>query len=245
MQKKQFERLLYGYYLNGLVPSVNLVSTEKHLSAYGISENRDVLSKAVYHWDDEPEVPVGTYGIYDTNKFLSLLSVLGDEIIIGTHLSSNKPVALNISDTEKRSITFALADPSVIPPTPRVAEMPLTELYIELDGPFMASFMKAAAAITDQPIFSIGQDGPNAVFTIGDLQGITHRVKLSVPLVGDIPGGFSTVYFSTKTCREILAVNKQTEGGTLMVSSKGIATFNFGDETAPTSYILIARERNQ
>ena len=110
MNKSKLSRFVEKYHLSGNVNSVALTTNENVLSTRFMSGDKSLLGElSMTNWKfDKSEV-----GVYDTEQFVKLLGVLGDNIDLELSSSGDKAVALKISDSDA-SVNYMLSDLSVI-----------------------------------------------------------------------------------------------------------------------------------
>ena len=110
MNKSTLTRFIEKYHLGGNTSSVVLNSKDNSLSTRFVSRDKSLLGKVILdNWTFE-DVDMG---VYDTDQFLRLLSVLSDDIQLRLNVIDNKAVSLMLSDN-KASVNFMLSDLSVI-----------------------------------------------------------------------------------------------------------------------------------
>lgn len=235
MDKTKFEKFVGKYNLGGSCESVMYTSTGNTLSVRAISDDKNVLGEVIVK---NFTFPVGEFGVYDTKRLRSMLSVLSDTLTVKPNVNNEKTTGLDITDGDTRA-TFVLADASVIPVVPELKKVPPMDLTIKLDEKFVNTFIKAKGALSEVETFTVISDGvdPVAKIVIGHSSINTNRISINAGI--DASVSLEPISFSADHFREILSANKDVKNGTLDVSSKGLAKVFFeGDDITSTYYLV-------
>lgn len=235
MEKSKFERFISKYNLGGSCESVLLKSEGGTLSVRSISDDKNVLGEIVASNINFPE---GEFGIYDTKKLRSILSVLEDSLSVTAQTSGDKVTALNITDGSTKT-TFVLADQSVIPTVPELKKLPPMDFTISLDAKFVNTFIKAKGALSEVETFTVmseGNDNTTSV-VLGYSSTNTNRIVITANTNASVQ--MEPISFSANYLREILSANKEVTNGTLEVSSKGLAKASFEFDGTTSAYYLV------
>ena len=126
MNKDNLMNFIQKYYLGNRVPSVMIKSTGKDLSCDFITADKSMLGnvKATGLGFGNEVV-----GVYDTETFLKMLSVMGDSIQLDVKKSGDKSVSITFTDGIAKSL-FMLSDESVIPKVPQMKNVPEMKLKL-------------------------------------------------------------------------------------------------------------------
>lgn len=235
MEKLKLEKFISKYNLGGSCESVLIKSDGSTLSVRSISDDKSVLGEIIL---DSVNFPKGEFGVYETKKFRSILSVLGDTLTVKPNMSNDKAIGLNITDGMTKA-TFVLSDASVIPPVPDLKKLPSVDFTISLDEKFVNTFVKAKSALSDVDTFAVMSNGEDntASVIIGYSKLNTNRI--TVTATTDVAAKMTPISFSANYLREILLANKEISTGTLQVSSKGIAVATFAGNGFTSTYYLV------
>ena len=235
MEKSKFERFIAKYNLGGSCESVLLKSAGKKVSVRTISDDKNVLGEINVSNIDFPE---GEFGIYDTKKLRSILSVLEEHLAINAQVTGDKVTALNITDNSTKT-TFVLADQSVIPSVPELKKLPPMDFTITLDAKFINTFIKAKGALSEVETFAVTSKGDEntASIVLGHSSLNTNRITITAKT--DKAVKMEPISFSAKYLREILVANKDAKGGQLEISSKGLAKTSFTSDGITSTYYLV------
>jgi hypothetical protein len=237
MEKSKLEKFISKYNLGGSCERVLIKSDGSTLSVRSISEDKNVLGEISL---DNVNFPNGEFGVHETKKFRSILSVLGDSLNVKPSMSSDKAVGLNITDGMTK-VTVVLSDASVIPPVPNLNKQPPIDFTISLDEKFVNTFVKAKSALSEVDTFAVmstGEDNTASV-VIGHSKLNTNRI--TVTATTDVAVKMTPISFSANHLREILLANKEIPNGTLQVSSQGIAIATFMGNGFSSKYYLVQR----
>lgn len=234
MEKSKFERFIGKYNLGGACESVTLKSDGDTLSVRAISDDKNVLAEVSVKGIKFPE---GEFGVYDTKKLRSILSVLDENLTVKTNTSNGKVTGIDLTDGDTKA-TFVLADQSVIPPVPDLKKIPPIDITITLDEKFVNTFVKASNALSEVETFVVMSEGEDktASVVIGHSSNNTNRIYITATTkeVAKLqPTSFSAGYL-----REILSANKEAKDGILKISSKGLATAVFNVDGVSSYYLV-------
>jgi hypothetical protein len=235
MQKTKFEKFISKYNLGGSCESVVFKSNGTDLSVRAISDDKNVLGEVVFKNASFPE---GDFGVYETKKLRSILSVLDENLEIKVNSANEKITGLNITDGETKA-TFVLADISVVPVVPELKKLPPMDFTITLDEKFVNTFIRAKGALNEVDTFTVISDGKDttASVVIGHSNINTNRIAINATT--DKTVELAPINFSAKYFKEILVANKDATNGTLEVSSKGLARATFEVDNISTTYYLV------
>jgi hypothetical protein len=233
MEKSKLERFISKYNIGGACESVKLESDGTQLTVRSISDDKNVLAEVTH---SNMEFLEGEFGVYETKKLRSLLSVLGEQLKVVGNTSNGKTVGLVMSDNDTKS-TFVLADDSVIPKVPDLKKLPPMDIEIVLDEKFVNTFTKAKGALSEVDTFTVTSDGTTASVVIGYSTLNTNRVNIKVTTKTNAE--IDPISFSANYLKEILLSNKEIKDGLLRVSSKGLASAEFTGDGFTSKYYLV------
>jgi len=235
MEKSKFERFIGKYNLGGACESVTFKSDGDTLSVRTISDDKNVLAEVSV---ESIKFPEGEFGVYDTKKLRSILSVLDENLTVKTNTSSGKVTGIDLTDGNTKA-TFVLADQSVIPAVPDLKKMPPVDVTITLDEKFVNTFVKAKNALTEVETFAVMSEGEDktASVVIGHSTNNTNRIYITAT-TNEVTE-LQPISFSANYLREILSANKDVKNGTLKISSKGLAIASFNADGFTSTYYLV------
>ena len=235
MEKSKLEKFITKYNLGGSCESVILKSDGDKLSVRAISDDKNVLGEVTL---EDIKFPEGEFGVYETKKLRSILSVLDENLTIKPNTNNGKTTGLNITDGSTKA-TFVLADASVIPNVPDLKKLPPMDLTISLDEKFVNTFIKAKGALSEVETFAVLSKGDDttAEVVIGHSNLNTNRITVTAKT--DKAVKMEPVNFSANYLREILTANKDITNGTFQVSSKGLSVVKFNDKGFTSTYYLV------
>ncbi len=233
MNKSTLTRFIEKYHLGGNTSSVVLNSKDSSLSTRFVSRDKSLLGEVILdNWNFE-DVDMG---VYDTDQFLRLLSVLSDDIQLRLNVIDNKAVSLMLSDN-KASVNFMLSDLSVINKPPEMKRVPDFEVKIKVDTDFIKKFVVGKTALQDTDTFTVLTDDDVKV-VIGYSNINTNRVTL--PVETESYEDIDNVSFNAELFKNVLIANKECETATLEISSEGLARINFKVDNYNATYYLVA-----
>ena len=233
MNKSTLTRFIEKYHLGGNTSSVVLNSKDNSLSTRFVSRDKSLLGKVILdNWTFE-DVDMG---VYDTDQFLRLLSVLSDDIQLRLNIIDNKAVSLMLSDN-KASVNFMLSDLSVINKPPEMKRVPEFEVKIKVDTDFIKKFVVGKTALQDTDTFTVLTNDDVRV-VIGHSNINTNRVTL--PVETETYEEIENVSFNAELFKNVLIANKECETATLEISSEGLARINFKIDNYDATYYLVA-----
>lgn len=235
MEKAKLERFIAKYNLNGACESVLIVSDGNTLSVRSISDDKNVLGEVTL---DAANFPKGEFGVYETKKLRSILSVLGETLTVQPNVANKKVVGLNITDGSTKA-TFVLADQSAIPPVPDLKALPPADCTITLDEKFANTFVKAKGALSEVDTFAIMSNGEDTTASVVIGHSTINSNRITVTATTDVAVKMTPVSFSANYLRDILVANKEVGTGTLAVSSRGISVVKFSGGGFTSTYYLV------
>ena len=228
MEKSKLEKFISKYNLGGSCESVTLKSDGDNLSVRTISADKNVLVEITAEQINFPE---GEFGVYDTKKLRSILSVLDENIVVNPSTANGKTTGLNLADNSTNA--------TVIPAVPELKKLPIVDFTILLDDKFVGTFVKAKSALNDVETFTVMSSGEEkmAEVVIGHSANNTNRISISVAT--DTAVKLAPISFSANYLREILTANKEVSNGTLQISSKGLSVVKFDANGYTSTYYLV------
>lgn len=240
MEKSKLINFISKYHLGGLVNSVAWNSNGS-LSTKFISDDKCVVGEVrLNNFNSENS----KFGVYQTDLLIKLLSVLGNTVNLQINGADDKPYSLTFDD-KSTTVNYMLADLAVIPPAPDLKQLPPFQLSIPITKEFIDKFLKAKSALPDIEKFTVLKNKKENKYqiVIGYSNTNSNRISIDIdctPTSEEIdPISFSAKYFSG-----ILAANKDLNGGTLKVSSEGLAVVDFDIDDFDATYYLVKLEDN-
>ena len=236
MQKTILERFIAKYNLGGAAEAVLWTTEKKELSTRFISDDKNVLG--IVSTSEATFAPAGEYGVYETGGLSRLISALTEDIKISVNKNGTKAQSLTVRDAANEA-TFVIADPSVIPSVPDLKALPDFDLNLTLTPEFMTTFVRGKNALPDVETFTVMQQDGKTQIVIGYSPTVnTNRFSLSVE-AGEGETLDRPLNFSARYMKEILAANKEARGGTISISSKGLAHVTFDIDGFAVDYYLV------
>jgi|2_EtaG_2_1085320.scaffolds.fasta_scaffold16556_2 hypothetical protein len=238
MNKDNLTNFIQKYYLGNRVPSVMIKSNGKDLSCDFITADKSMLGnvKATGLGFGNEVV-----GVYDTETFLKMLSVMGDSIQLDVKKSGDKSVSITFTDGVAKSL-FMLSDESVIPKVPHMKNVPEMKLKLKIDREFIQKFLLGKSALSEVDSCTVVCDNGSVNVVIGYSSIASNRViiKTEVEEYSDV----GNITFNAHVLKEILSANKACESSVLEVSSEGLARINFKIDEFDSTYYLVANQND-
>lgn len=235
MEKSKLEKFITKYNLGGSCESVLFKSDGDTLSVRAISDDKNVLGEISV---DDINFPEGEFGVYETKKLRSILSVLDDNITIKANVTNGKTTGLNLTDNSTKA-TFVLADASVVPQVPDLKKLPPMDFTITLDEKFVSTFVKAKGALSEVETFAVMSEGDDKTASVVIGHSTLNTNRISITAKTDKSTKMAPINFSANYLREILTANREITTGTLQVSSKGLAVASFDANGFVSKYYLV------
>jgi hypothetical protein len=233
MEKSKLEKFISKYNLGGSCESVLWKSNGTDITVKCISDDKNVLGSVTVR---DVQMDSGEYGVFDTHQLSSMLSVLGDGIVVTPRNTGEKVSAINITDGNAK-VDYVLADKAVVPTPPDLKQLPQFEVEIKLDQKIMNTFLKARGALSDSETFTIISDSTVANIIIGYSDMNTNRITLVAETTKNEK--LQRIDFSARYLKEIFSANREVVSGVLKVSSKGLAHVKFDTQDYSADYYLV------
>lgn len=239
MEKSRLSNFISKYHLNGLIQSVAW-NCNGSLSTRFISDDKSVVGEVKMNtFSGQPS----NFGVYNTDLLVKLLSVLGTDVNFNVNAAQEKAFALTIDDNST-TVNYMLADMAVIPPTPELKQLPPFQMSIKITKEFIDKFIKAKGALPEIEHFTVMKNQKLGKYQIVIGYSNTNSNRISLDIECDVQEDIDPISFSAKYFREILAANKDLNGGTMHVSSEGLAKVDFEIDGFETRYFLVKLENN-
>jgi len=239
MEKSRLSNFISKYHLNGLIQSVAW-NANGSLSTRFISDDKSVVGEVKMNTFSGQ---ASNFGVYNTDLLVKLLSVLGTDVNFNVNSAQEKAFALTIDDNST-TVNYMLADMAVIPPTPELKQLPPFQMSIKITKEFIDKFIKAKSALPEIEHFTVMKNQKLSKYQIVIGYSNTNSNRISLDIECDVQEDIDPISFSAKYFREILAANKDLNGGTMHVSSEGLAKVDFEIDGFETRYFLVKFENN-
>jgi len=239
MEKSRLMNFISKYHLNGLVQSVAWNSNGS-LSTRFISDDKSVVGEVQMNTFNGTK---SSLGVYNTDLLVKLLGVLGNDVNFNVNLTQDKAFSLTLDDNST-TVNYMLADMAVIPPTPELKQLPPFQVTIKLTKEFIDKFIRAKGALPEIEHFTLvkNQKLNKYQVVLGHSNLNSNRISLDIDC--EVSEDIEPISFSAKYFREILAANKDLNGGTLAVSSEGLAKAEFEIDGFESRYFVVRMENN-
>jgi hypothetical protein len=239
MEKSRLINFISKYYLGGLVNSVAWNSNGS-LSTRFISDDKCVVGEIKLNNFNSQ---AAKFGVYQTDLLIKLLGVLGNTVNLNINGADEKPFSLTFDD-KSTTVNYMLADLAVIPPAPDLKQLPSFELEMPITKEFIDKFIKAKSALPDIEKFTVLKNKKENKYQIVIGYANTNSNRISIDIDCNCTEEIEPISFSAKYFNGILAANKDLNGGTLKVSSEGLAVADFDIDDFDATYYLVKLDDN-
>ena len=231
MEKSKLQSFINRYYLAGNCEAVVLKNNTDTVCCDLIDADQTVVGKV--KWKTDPFMN-GELGINHTGALIKMLSAVGEKLDIDVQEASGKNYAMKIKEGST-TMTFMLADTSVIPAVPTINAEPEYQVTIDIDDEFVNKFIKAKNALPDAKNFAVQVQNGKIKFIIN------YTTINSDNVTFEIDGGsndLDAICFSADKLKEVLTANKGDKG-VMHVSSNGLARIDFTGTDFDSNYWLV------
>tara|TARA_Y100001963_G_scaffold79356_1_gene110121 strand:+ start:224 stop:940 length:717 start_codon:yes stop_codon:yes gene_type:complete len=233
MKKNDLLNFIGRYHLAGATTSVKWVAQDGTLQTNFITDDQNVIGTI-----NSTNIDLGTndLGVYATPALVKMLSAVSDNVDVDVNAVDNTAVSIRIKDKDI-SMTFMLADLSVIRQVPDLKNTPDWNASIDITNDFRNKFIKAKNALPESENFGVRCDNNNVEMIINYSTINTNRIKFDIESKGCTD--MAITCFSSSLFKEILQANKDAESGKLEISSAGLARVTFKGKDYSSTYYLV------
>jgi len=231
MEKSKLQSFINRYYLAGNCEAVTVKSNGQSVNCELIDADQTVVGKI--KWKTNPFME-GELGINHTGALTRMLSAVGEDIDIEVQESAGKNYAMKIQEGST-TMTFMLADTTVIPAVPSINAEPEYIVTIDIDDDFIDKFIKAKNALPDAKNFAVQVQNGKIKFIINYTTINADNVTF------DLDGGsepMEPICFSADKLKEVLTANKG-DVGEMHISPDGLARIDFTGADFDSNYWLV------
>lgn len=234
MEKAKLTNFISKYYLNGLIQSVSWNLNDSITTKF-ISDDKSLVGEVSMKGFNGEKLKMG---VYNTDVLNKLISVLGNDINFKVNTIGDKALSLTIDDNSTTA-NFMLSDLAVIPNAPELKQLPPFQLKVKITRDFIDKFIKAKGALADVELFTVSKNQKSGEYEIVIGNSNTNSTRISLKVETEVVEDINPISFPTKYFREILAANKDCSGGTMQVSSEGLALVQFDIDGFDAKYYLV------
>tara|TARA_Y100000389_G_scaffold84984_1_gene81733 strand:- start:412 stop:1119 length:708 start_codon:yes stop_codon:yes gene_type:complete len=231
MEKSKLQSFINRYYLAGNCEAVTVKANGESVNCELIDIDQTVVGKV--KWKTNPFMQ-GELGINHTGALTKMLSAVGEKIDIEVNDAQGKNYAMKIKEGST-TMTFMLADTSVIPAVPSINAEPEYEVTIDIDELFVNKFIKAKNALPDAKNFAVQVQNGKIKFIINYTTINSDNVTFEI---GGTANDLDPICFSADKLKEVLTANKGDKG-TMHISSNGLARIDFTGTDFDSNYWLV------
>jgi len=231
MEKSKLQSFINRYYLAGNCEAVTVKANGESINCELIDADQTVVGKI--KWKTTPFMS-GELGINHTGALTRMLSAVGEDIDIEVQETAGKNYAMKIQEGNT-TMTFMLADTTVIPAVPAINAEPEYTVTIDIDNDFIDKFIRAKNALPDAKNFAVQVINGKIKFIINYTTINADNVTF------DIDGGttpMEPICFSADKLKEVLTANKGDDGK-MYISSDGLARIDFSGADFDSNYWLV------
>ena len=231
MEKSKLQSFINRYYLAGNCEAVTVKANGQSVNCELIDVDQTVVGKV--KWKTDPFMS-GELGINHTGALTKMLSAVGEKLDIEVQDAQGKNYAMKIKEGST-TMTFMLADTSVIPAVPTINAEPEYEVVIDINYDFVNKFIKAKNALPDAKNFAVQVQNGKIKFIINYTTINSDNVTFELDGTAN---ELSPICFSADKLKEVLTANKGDKG-TMHVSSNGLARIDFTGTDFDSNYWLV------
>ena len=231
MEKSKLQSFINRYYLAGNCEAVTVKANGSSVDCELIDVDQTVVGKI--KWKTSPFMS-GELGINHTGALTKMLSAVGEKIDINVQEAQGKNYAMKIKEGST-TMTFMLADTSVIPAVPAINTEPDYDVILDINEEFVNKFIKAKNALPDAKNFAVQVQNGKVKFIIN------YTTINSDNVTFEIDGGsneMDPICFSADKLKEVLIANRG-DVGKMYVSSQGLARIDFNGNDFDSNYWLV------
>ena len=240
MEKKNLTQVIDKYHLNGLIESVSWNSTEDDgMSVKFVTPTKDCAG--IVSTTKDLGLGETNISIYSTSQFNKLLGIMDMAMVNIEVVTGNQgiPYQLKVKDNDF-DLDFYLSSEDLIPNVPTINEPEEYDVEFSIDEDFVKNFTKAYNALEKPNRFEIGCKSIDEIkyveLTIGDSATFANKIKMVQPSEYTI--GVEPMSFSANIVKEILAVNKTSEGKA-KINEAGLLKLEFTEDDITSTYFVV------
>ena len=231
MEKSKLQSFINRYYLAGNCEAVTVKANGQSVNCELIDVDQTVVGKV--KWKTDPFMS-GELGINHTGALTKMLSAVGEKIDIEVQDAQGKNYAMKIQEGTT-TMTFMLADTSVIPAVPTINAEPEYEVTIDINDEFVNKFIKAKNALPDAKNFAVQVQNGKIKFIINYTTINSDNVTFELDGTAN---ELDPICFSADKLKEVLTANKGDKGS-MHISSSGLARIDFTGTDFDSNYWLV------
>ena len=231
MEKSKLQSFINRYYLAGNCEAVTVKANGQSVNCELIDVDQTVVGKV--KWKTDPFMS-GELGINHTGALTKMLSAVGEKLDIEVQDAQGKNYAMKIKEGST-TMTFMLADTSVIPAVPTINAEPEYEVVMDINDEFVNKFIKAKNALPDAKNFAVQVQNGKIKFIINYTTINSDNVTFELDGTAN---ELDPICFSADKLKEVLTANKGDKG-TMHVSSNGLARIDFTGTDFDSNYWLV------
>ena len=231
MEKSKLQSFINRYYLAGNCEAVTVKANGQSVDCELIDVDQTVVGKV--KWKTDPFMS-GELGINHTGALTKMLSAVGEKLDIEVQDAQGKNYAMKIKEGST-TMTFMLADTSVIPAVPTINAEPEYEVVIDINDEFVNKFIKAKNALPDAKNFAVQVQNGKIKLIINYTTINSDNVTFELDGTAN---ELDPICFSADKLKEVLTANKGDKG-TMHVSSNGLARIDFTGTDFDSKYWLV------
>ena len=244
MDKQSFIKNLSRYYLGGKCKDVRWDIVDGSLFVDFLTDDGAMLGtlSAVV------EMPNTTFPIFNTDKFIAMTNVLGDDISVKFVDGRDEPVGIELADSDA-VVYYKSGKLSRIPdPNGRLEKFrnrgralssePNCVYTIQLDKSFVSKLLKSKKALSEAEIVAISLSGSTAEFIVNYSEN--NENKITIPFGAVISGPDNMFIYNVELLCLVLSINDDYRTASVKISDNGLIVMEFAAEDYQVTYYLRA-----
>lgn len=247
MQKTDFISTIQKYYLAGKCKDVCWEISDKNLYVDFLTDDGAMLGTLSAVTD----LPDNVIAVFNTDKLLSMLSPLGDEVQGQYKKYKDKTVGIQFSDNSV-DVYFTTGDLANVPDPKQKLQafrdrgrqlktQPIPAYEVKLDKESISRFLKAKKALSDAKTVTLIQGVDSVEFVVNYSQNRNEN-KITVPFPAVIEKETALFTYNVELLALVLSTNDSFREGKIVVTENGLMVMSFAAEDYTVTYYLNALE---
>jgi hypothetical protein len=240
INKQNLVSIIDKYYLNGIGEKVKWSVKDNNVTIKTFSPTKDMVGIV-----EAPFVfPDCEFVIFDTSKFLKLISVCGQDIVIDILYKEKIATKLLIADKEY-NLEYALANLMLAPQVNFTVSDFDHDYSFNIDNELINIWIKAKKALGSDTFTIKSYVNPTSVpsvyFTLGEIDGHSNKIMFETPTLEPVLKESANMKFDADYLKAIFDANYGAQG-TAFVNNDGAIKLDFKTEDDQiSSYIILAK----
>lgn len=240
MDKQSLISIVNKYYLDGIGEKVKWQVKDNVVTIKTFSGIKDMVGIVTAPF----EFPDSEFLIFDTSKFIKLVSICGQFLTMDILKQQNIATKLLIADNDY-NLEYALANLMLAPQIDFTVEDFDSHYSFVINDDFINKWIKAKKALSSAFCTvnqSITETGPVIEFTLGELEGHSNKISFyEVPSSHSEENEPVSLQFNAEYLHSIFDANYGSKG-IMFVNNEGAMKLEFESEDGQkSSYVILSK----